>query len=155
MSNEEKNSEPQKNSSDLLDMLTGRIGRITALVLALAGLLVAAEKFFEIGSNFLAMFKTEESVKDCFQVEMNYTKTVSVRGWKSMPLSLTGRNDCRERLSVHVAFKAKQLDKVRIGSPISDCLDPVDPHCWEETTIEKGEVNNKFWLFWDFSGWRR
>ena len=138
MSDEEKTSEPKKNFSDLLGMLTGGIGKITLLVGAVTGLLIAAENFFEISSKFLAMIKTEKSVTDCFQAEMNYQKTVSVSGWRTMPPSLIGRNDCRERLGVYVAFKAKQLDKVRIKSPVSDCLDPVDPRCWEEKSIETG-----------------
>ena len=41
-----KKSEPKKNSSDLLGMITGRIGKITALIVALTVLLGAAEKFF-------------------------------------------------------------------------------------------------------------
>ncbi len=144
MSDEEKKSEPKKNSSDLLDMITRSSVKITAVIVALTALLVAAKNFSEISSKFFAMFKAEESVKDCFQAEMNYPKTVSVSEWQSMPLSLTGRNDCREKLGVHIAFKAKQLDKVRIESPVSDCLDPVDPRCWEEKSIEAGEVNEKF-----------
>ena len=150
MSDEKRNSEPKRNSSDLLGMLTGRIGKITALVLPVVALLGAAERTFEISSNFLAIFKFEESVtprttlKDCFQAEMKYPLTVSVSGWQSMPLSLRGWNDCRQRLGVHVAFKAKQLDKVRIESPVSDCLDPVDTRCWEEKYIDTGEVDEKF-----------
>ena len=141
---DEENHRKREIFSDLLGMTTGRIGKVTALLLALVALVAAAEEFFEITSTLLARFKTEESVKDCFQAKMNYPKTVSIDGWQSMPLGLTGRNDCRERLGVHIAFKAKQLSKVRIESPVSDCVDPVDTRCWEVKSIEAGAVDVKF-----------
>ena len=142
MNDEEKQPERKKKSSDLLGMLTGRIGKTTALLLALTGLIGAAENFFEISSRVLEIFEAEK--KTCFQARMSYPKTVSVNGWQSMSLRLSGTNDCRERLGVHIAFKAKRLNKVIIGSPVSTCVDPVDPSCWEVKYIEAGAVDAKF-----------
>ena len=112
--------------------------------MTLTALVAAVEDFFDISSKLFPTPNTEQSAKDCFQATMNYPKTVSVNGWQSMSLSLAGRNDCRERLGVHVAFKAKRLSNMRIESPVSDCVNPVDPRCWEVKSIETGKVDEKF-----------
>ena len=155
MNDEERNSESTKSSSGLLDTITGKISKLKALLLVLGGLLVTlvfflgeVERFLKISSDVLAIFKSEESatsLQDCFQAKINYPEMVSVSGWQSMYLSLTGRNDCREKLNIHVAFKTKQFDKVRIKSPFSDCLDLDNPRCWEERSIKTTEeLDEKF-----------
>ena len=45
---------------------------------------------------------------------------------------------------MHLAFKAKQLGKVKLESLFSDCIDLVESRCWEEQTIKAGEVNVEF-----------
>ena len=144
MNDEERDPESKQNSLDLMGRVTGRIGKVRALIVALVTLLVAIGYFFDIGSNLIARFETEESAKDCFKANMNYPETVSVSKWSSMRLSLTSRNRCREKLGVHLAFKTKNLAKVAFESPVSDCRDLVDPNCWEERFIEIGEVNEEF-----------
>lgn len=144
MSDEERDSEPKQASSDLLGKITGRIGKVIALIVAFGTLLGAIEHFFETGSSLIARFKTDKSLKDCFRAEMKYPKTVSISGWRSMPLSLTGRNSCREKLGIHIAFKTKRLAMVAFESPVSDCRDLVNPDCWEEKSIETGDVNEMF-----------
>ncbi len=138
MTNEKENSEPKKSSWDFLDVVTGRIGKITALVTTVVLLLGAGEKLF----NVLGIFKSEEVVKDCFKLEMSYPKTVPVSEWDSMDLVLKGRNDCQELLDVHVAFKAAS-DRVRIESAFSDCLELTNPDCWEEKFLDLGDLDWK------------
>lgn len=70
-------------------------------------------------------------------------KTVSISKWDSMVLKLTGSNDCPEALSIHVAFKAAS-DRVRIMSPVSDdCLSLDKPDCWEQTSLDRGVLDQK------------
>ncbi len=141
-------SEEQKGS--LLSKAKGRIGGITALVVALAALLGALENLFEVSSRFASLFREETSAvtqpaqQDCFHAELQHVDKVTVSQWPEMPLSLKGRNDCRERLLVHLAYKARQLDKVRIESPVADCLDLVEPSCWEEKSLDTGALSERF-----------
>lgn len=152
MTDEKENSEPKKSSWGSLDVITGRIGKIAALITAVVILLGALEKFFNVWSNLRGTGKKEaaheqvhpepKTLMDCFKLEMSYPKAVPINKWDSMDLVLTGRNDCQQRLDVHVAFKTAS-NRIRIQSGVSECLELPNPNCWEEKIIEPGDLHWK------------
>jgi len=132
-----------------VDAMTGRIARITGLCLAIVALAAAVEQVTQVGSNALrrigligpADTRTDDP-KSCFQPRLTYPESVMLGQWDQMDLRLTGRNDCRDTLAVHVAFKGRE-DRLRIEPPFSDasCTQVDDPSCWEQKTLERGEVD--------------
>lgn len=152
MTDEKENSGFKKSSWGFLDVITGRIGKIAALITAVVILLGAVEKFFNVWSNLFGIGSEEaprvevhpepKTLMDCFKLEMSYPKTVPISKWDSMDLVLTGRNDCQQPLDVHVAFKTAS-NRIRIESAFSECLELSNPACWEEKILEPGDLRWK------------
>ena len=133
-----------KRASGILTLLNSKIGKLTALFLAIVALLGAVEKVFNVWSSLFPVETTEGSPKDCFKSEMMHPSKVSISAWPSMTLRMTGRNDCSQTLSVHVAFKARG-DRIRIEPPY-----PTDfhcrvnePDCWEQRSLKPGDFDWK------------
>jgi len=157
MTEEQKTPESQKNTWDLLDVLTSRVGKITALIGAITGLVVGANQF--IPKSCTVDLKTlvglVEEVKreapksptlpDCFRHDMIVEpKTVAISKWDSMMLKWTGQNDCPTTLNAYVTFKIKANNRVRIMPPYEDCVSN-DPSCWQSVSIDRGNVAGEVW----------
>ena len=140
----------EEQNGDFLSKIKGRIGSITAVIVGLVVLLTAVENLFNVSSKLIGTVQEEQpaappsALEDCFKAEMRHPDKVTISQWPKMPLSLTGQNDCQGKLIVHIAYKAKQLDEVRIESPFANCLDPVNPDCWEVISLDAGELDEKF-----------
>ena len=146
MTEENTKSEKKKLSSTFLDVLTGKIGKITGLILAGVALLLAVQQLAGEGQKIYQMWAPVRGVdqKECFKPEIDVKPTtVSVKEWNSVKFRMTGRNNCKETLSIHVAFKAKG-DTIRIEPPFkgmdqSACKGYENPTCWEQNSIDQGK----------------
>jgi hypothetical protein len=154
MTEEKKLPESQKNPWDLLDVLTSRVGKITALVGAIGGLVVGANQLISKSdtkgsTNPVALVHKAETgdskppvLSDCFRRDMIVEpKTVAISKWDSMMLKWTGQNDCPTTFSgnAYVTFKIKANDRVRIMPPYEECVSN-DPSCWQPVSIDRGNV---------------
>jgi hypothetical protein len=158
MPEEKQLLEPAKNTSDFLDVITGKVGKITLLLTTVAGLLTGVNQLFQIVPNpfkfnppavvepksttpGVSVVSKPTALEDCFKPKMVVEPdTVSISKWESMILKLTGRNDCIKSLGVHVAFKMAS-DRVRIMSPVGDCSTFTDSACWQTASIDSGALN--------------
>ena len=137
-------AQPEKKPG-FLDLVTGKIGKISALIVAVGALLTGAEKVFKIFGGVDPKGPTEVvKLKDCFEADLTYPKEVSFNGWSSMSLRMSGANDCGETLIGHVAFKAPRATSLRILAPFApeggDCT-LANPDCWESITFTSGPVD--------------
>lgn len=161
MADEKKPPESEKNSSDFLDVVTGKIGKITVLLTTVVSLLAGVNQVFQVGPDLFSKFKLPVPVNpqpiepvipvvpkppalgDCFKPKMIVDpEMVSISKWDSMMLQLTGRNDCQETLGVHVAFRGNS-DRVRIMSPFAECVVLNDPTCWQQASIDSGDLHKE------------
>jgi hypothetical protein len=135
------------SSNRILDALTGRIGKIAALITAIVALLTVTQqmlggthKLADIWAEFWSVPEDE-----CFTAEMNVAPTdVPLKKWSSVKFELIGSNRCRANLAVHVAFKAQSGNLV-VSPPFRSPDQPVctgyeNPDCWEVKSLDKGKV---------------
>jgi hypothetical protein len=132
----------------IVELITGKIGKVTALCLAIVALGGAIGGVWTMGRRalqYIGLAPHGTSVtdsKNCFQPQLMYPGDVTLSKWDSMDLRLTGRNECKQTLAVHVAFKGRK-DRVSIEPPFADssCTQADNPSCWEQKTLERGDVN--------------
>jgi hypothetical protein len=130
-----------------VDAITGKVGKVGALIIALAALLSGVEKIFNVSSNFLGGQEEVAVViklKDCFEAELEHPDEVPFGGWPDMRLDLSGENKCGETLIGHVAFKAPGGTSLRIRAPFppasGECQLAV-PDCWDQIRFPEGKVD--------------
>lgn len=140
-----RKSQSGKGSSSFMDLITGKLGKIGALIVALSAVLGGVEKLFDVSSNIAAIFGGEEKVvaptglKDCFEAELSYPDEVSFDEWSSMELKMLGENKCAENLHGHVAFQTLGGTTLRIKPFKKGCSELAEPDCWEPITFDKGK----------------
>ncbi len=134
----------ERTPSGAIELLTGRVGRITALIVAVAALLSAFMTLTQAGREVLALLRPAPSAARnaaCFEPSLTYPKRVALAKWDDMDLQLTGRNNCKDGLPVYVVFKGRKVS-LRIDPPFSaaDCRFD-DASCWEQRRLDKGDVH--------------
>ena len=155
MTEEKKTPESQKNTWDLLDVVTSRVGKITALIGAITGLVVGANQLIPKSDPVpkppvVPVEKVEKeapkspALSDCFKPNMIVgPETVAISKWNSM-MKLTGRNDCQTTLHVYVTLKILD-DRAQIMAD-AKCI-PNDPSCeWPVESIDSGDIHQKVFL---------
>jgi hypothetical protein len=146
MAQRKTSSEVKKSSIPILDAITGRIGKIVALIAAVVALLTVAQQMLGGTQKLAEIWAVFRSVpeEECFTAEMNVEPTsVPLKKWNSVKFHLTGSNECRATLAVHVAFKAQSGNLV-VSPPFKGPDQPVctgyeNPDCWEVKSLDKGK----------------
>jgi hypothetical protein len=145
---QEKQTEPGKGASDFVDLITGKIGKITALVTAIGGLVVA------ILTNAAPMVKLLSAVglytpAPCVQVEpLMVPTTVKYSEWDNMRIKLKGRSNCSTPFGLYVTFVPRSASEARFvlrlpHEDLPECKGggaPQDPKCWDpRKPVSKGK----------------
>lgn len=122
----------------ILDVLTGNIGKITALVGAVAGLVAAWQALF--GQLFEEQAPEPAAPRVCVEVDaQDFPQAVKYSDWKTTPIRVKGRNNCDKPLGVYATFVRRQSSEPSfvLGVPY-DSLPGCDrgtpllePKCWD------------------------
>jgi hypothetical protein len=128
-----------------VDVVTGKIGKLTGLLTGIAALLAVATQLLGGFQSFQRVKETAGTsgtvaVTDCLDVTLDVKPTmVSVGKWNTVRFDLIGRNTCKEPLTVYVAFKSLN-GSIRI-EPLVDqpACSGTNPDCWESRTLGGGK----------------
>lgn len=129
---------PTKGAFDFVDLITGRIGKITAFLTALGGLvLLILTQSEQILSKAIALGLY--TPRPCVQVEpLVIPATVKYSEWDSMKLKLKGRNNCSTPLGLFVIFVPRNASEtgfvVKVPhEDLDECKGraPKEPRCWD------------------------
>jgi hypothetical protein len=143
-------TEPTKSAFDFVDLITGRIGKITGLVVAIGGLAVGALTQSEQILNKLTALGLY-TPPPCAQVDpLIIPATVKYSEWDNMKIKLKGRNNCLTSLGLYVTFVRRTASEPRYvlrvpHDDLPECkgLAPLqEPKCWDPKkpiSIAKGD----------------
>ena len=110
--------------SGLLEKLTGKVGKITALVIGVTAFLTAAQTLFK-------QVKPPAPDTACFKPDMSFPGSVALGEWSRKKFILAGKNRCTDNLQVRIEFKAAS-DRVRVEPPYQNE--------WFVTSVDNGDV---------------
>jgi hypothetical protein len=140
----------QTRGSDWLDVVTGRIGKVSALVAAVGGLVVLVlNQSAQIHEKLVAMKIL--SAPPCVEISrVVIPPTVRYSEWDNMRIKVEGRNNCDEPLGLYVTFLPRTAENpsFRLRVPHEDDPDcsgtpaVLEPKCWDPkkpVAIRKGE----------------
>jgi len=149
MANSENKPEPTKSSFDaVLDLLTGRIGKITALLGAVAALLVMV---FDTGKKTIDKITASMTQAPCLVVtQSSIPAKVKYSEWDGTKFKLKGHNSCSSEPGLYVTFLRRSASETRfiVGIPHDDLpqckgLTPIhEQACWgrkKPVIIGKGD----------------
>ena len=137
MTPREDDTEPTKGGFEFIELLTGKIGKLTAFLTAIGGLavliLTQSEQILSKATS-LGLY----TPRPCVEVEpLVIPATVKYSEWDSMKLKLKGRNNCSTPLGLFVIFVPGSASEtgfvVRVPhEDLPECktLAPKDPTCW-------------------------
>jgi len=138
MTPRKEDTEPTKSAFDLVDLITGRIGKITALLTAIGGFVLLILTQSEQVLNKLTALGLYTPLS-CVQVEpLMIPATVKYSEWESMKLKLKGRNNCSTPFGLFVTFVPRSASEtgfvVRVPhEDLPECKGrtPQEPICWD------------------------
>jgi hypothetical protein len=143
----EKETEPTKGVSDFINLITGKIGKITALLTAIGGLVLLILTNSEQILNKLTALGLYTH-PPCVQVEpLIIPATVKYSEWDNMKMKLKGRNNCSTPFGLYVTFIPRSASEARfvLRIPHEDLPEckvgaPQDPKCWDpQKPVSKGK----------------
>jgi hypothetical protein len=150
MSTPKEGTEPEKGKPDWIELVTGRIGKISALVAALGGLLVLILNQFESVQKKAIGMKLY-SPGACVEVrQVVFPKTVKFSEWDAMRIRLIGFNSCDKPLGLYVTFVRRTASEPRFilrvpHEELPECRGKaplLEPKCWDPkkpVAIGKGD----------------
>ncbi len=138
MTRRKEDTGPTKGAFDFVDLITGRIGKITALLTAIGGLVLLILTQSEQVLNKLTAMSLYTPLA-CVQVEpLMIPATVKYSEWESMKLKLKGRNNCSTPFGLFVTFVPRSASEtgfvVRVPhEDLPECKGraPQEPRCWD------------------------
>ena len=139
MTDQEKEPKPTKGAFDFVDLITGRIGKITGLVGAVGALLVLVLTQYEQVLGKLTGLHLY-TPRPCVEIEpLVIPATVQYRDWDNMKMKLKGRNNCGAPLGLYVAFVRRTDSEPRFilrapGEDSPACKKGPSAHvpdCWD------------------------
>jgi hypothetical protein len=149
MTPRKKDTEPTKGAFDFVDLITGRIGKITALLTAIGGLaLLVLTQSEQILNKAIALGLYK--LPPCVEVEpLMIPATVKYSEWDSMRLKLKGRNNCSTPLGLFVTFVPRSSSEARFvlrvpHEDLPECKGraPQEPRCWDpKKPVSSGKGN--------------
>jgi hypothetical protein len=140
----------RKGAFDVVDLVTGRIGKITALITAVGGLLLLILNQSEQIRGKLISLNLYTPL-ECVQVDrLMMPDTVKYSEWDSMKIKLKGRNNCGAPLGLYVTFVRRAASEPRfvLRAPHEDLPEckglalSQEPKCWDQkkpVSIGKGD----------------
>ncbi len=147
MTEREKETEPTKGASDFFDRITGKIGKITALLTAIGGLvLLILTNSEQILTKLTAL--NLYTPPPCVQIEpLMIPATVKYSEWDKMKMKLKGRNNCSTPFGLYVMFVPRTASEARFllripHEDLPECKGgaPQDPKCWDpQKPVSKGK----------------
>ena len=150
MRKQSKTPEPAKSAFDLVELITGRIGKITALVAAIGGLALGILKYSgEVRDKLVQLHLY--TPPPCLQVDdLILPATVKFSQWDNMRIKLKGRNNCSANLGLYVTFVRRTAvgSLIRLKVPHEDlpeCKGTAPllvPNCWDQKkpiSLHKGD----------------
>ena len=149
MTAQKKETEPTKGASDFVGLITGKIGKITALLTAIGGLVLAIQTNSASILNLLTALGlyTPYTPPPCVQVEpLMIPATVKYSEWDNMKMKLKGRNNCSTPFGLYVTFVPRSASEARFvlrvpHEDLPECKGgaPQDPKCWDpRKPVSKG-----------------
>jgi len=127
MTPRKKVTKPVKGAFDIVDLITGRIGKITALITAIGGLafviLSQSEQIFD-KLTALGLY----TPRPCVEVErLIVPKKIEYSEWKKnkMKITIEGRNNCEAQLGIFLTYM-----RDKDSESLFDLKAPYDE--WEE-----------------------
>ena len=138
MSANEPQPDGEPGRAGILDILTGRIGKLTALIGALAGLVAAWQTL--VGPIIGGEDTQVPPPKLCVEIDaQEFPAAVKYSDWETTPIRVKGRNNCDKPIGVYATFVRRQTSEPRfvLGVPYDslpgcDRGTPVlDPKCWD------------------------
>ena len=106
MTPRKKDTEPTKGAFDFVDLITGRIGKITALLAAIGGLvyviLTQSEQIFN-KLTALGLY----TPRPCVEVErLIVPEKIQYSEWKKkrMKITIEGKNNCEAQLGIYLTY---------------------------------------------------
>jgi len=144
---QEKKTEPTKGAFDFVDLITGKIGKITALLTAIGGLILLILTNSEQILNKLTALGLYTH-PPCVQVEpLKIPERVKYSEWDNMKIKLKGRNNCSTPFGLYVTFVPRSASEARFvlripHEDLPECKGgaPQDPKCWDpRKPVSKGK----------------
>lgn len=134
-----KAGEPAKSASDFVDLISGRIGKITALVVAIGSLAVGALTQWEKVIDKLVEAGVYTRPSCVLVYPLVFPATVKYSEWDSMKMKLKGRNNCSTSPGLYVTFVRRSTSEPRFvlrvpHEDLPECkgLAPLQvPKCWD------------------------
>jgi hypothetical protein len=149
MTPRKKDTGPTRSAFDFVDLITGRIGKITALLTAIGGLaLLILTQSEQILNKAIALGLYK--LRPCAQVEpLEIPATVKYSEWDNMKLKLKGRNNCSTPLGLFVTFVPRSTSEARFvlrvpHEDLPECKGraPQEPRCWDpKKPVSSGKGN--------------
>jgi hypothetical protein len=138
MTEQKKETEPTKGAFDVLDLITGRIGKITALLTALGGLALLILTQSEQILNKLTALGLY-TPPPCVQVDpLMIPATVKYSEWDNMKIKVKGRNNCSTPFGLYVTFVPRIGSEPRFllrvpHEDLPECKGRAqqEPKCWD------------------------
>jgi hypothetical protein len=138
-------TEDSKSSFTILDKLTGKLGKVTGSILALAALGTALTTLTDVGERIRKLFNpapvvtvtTPPDLKSCLEAKLIHPEVVSLSQWDSMEMRLRGQNDCKAKLTVYLEFKG---NRILLEPPFGEPEDRREDR-WEDGKLGIGAVD--------------
>ena len=112
MSANEPQPDGEPGRAGILDILTGRIGKLTALIGALAGLVAAWQTL--VGPIIGGEDTQVPPPKLCVEIDaQEFPAAVKYSDWETTPIRVKGRNNCDKPIGVYATFVRRQTSEPR------------------------------------------
>lgn len=123
-------------------LLSGKAAKITGGIALLAALATQVEQI-STGVAKLWQRLSPPVVEACFTPKIAIEPvTVALKNWPRVQFRMTGRNTCKQKLEVHVAYKTPLWETIYLEPPYKRteqaCIGYDNPECWEQNSIEGG-----------------
>ena len=141
--------EPKANGtgSSFMDAINTRVGKIAGVITGVVALVAAVTALMGGVQKLVEMVRPSKPVaaSDCLDLKLGVQPTtVSVGKWRALQFDLTGRNTCKETLSVYVAFRSfsdnMRVEPFKSFDQAACRIDDAD--CWEGVMLDRGKPVN-------------
>lgn len=135
-------NKPEKGGTDWIELVTGRVGKITALAGAISALLAVILTQFSDVQEKLKQFGVISPPPPCVEVKTDqvvFPNDVKYSEWDNMRIRLSGRNNCERPLGLYVTFVRRTTKDPRFTlrvpyDDLAECTGKaplLEPKCWD------------------------
>lgn len=148
-----KDDAQSPKKTDLLDLVTGKVGKITALIAALTLVVTNLDTLVSKVQVVAKKLSPEEPLRSepsatqppqsCVEIyKVSFPETIDYSQWDDHHISVTGRNNCNRDLGLYVTFTHRvgsDPPRVVLRSPYADSFPECtgaaaqsQPKCWDQ-----------------------